>query len=106
MILLCRSKKPACCSSSRQPGLEEAALMRSIQHGKAPAAGRLAVLQVAASVAPGDGGPTAVILGLNRALRERGINSRIFTTDADGAQRLASEELGALQAELGGNLRV
>ena len=46
----------------------------------------LFVVQVSASVASGDGGPTTVMLNLNRELRGLGVRSVIVTTDADGTQ--------------------
>lgn len=48
----------------------------------------LRVLQVIPSVAPRYGGPSAAVLGINRALRASGVQSLIATTDADGAGQL------------------
>lgn len=47
------------------------------------------VLHVIPAVAPRYGGPSRVVLGMCRALNERGIDTVIATTDADGEGRLA-----------------
>lgn len=46
------------------------------------------VLHVIPSVARQDGGPAAAVVGMCRALRVRGVDARIATTDADGPNRL------------------
>ncbi|MCC7007747.1 MAG: glycosyltransferase [Acidobacteria bacterium] len=49
---------------------------------------RRTVLHVIPSVAPRDGGPSAAVLGMGRALRTLGWDAQIATTDADGRTRL------------------
>jgi glycosyltransferase involved in cell wall biosynthesis len=44
----------------------------------------LRVLQVTASVAPRDGGPSVAVLALDRAFRDQGMESIVCSTDADG----------------------
>lgn len=46
-------------------------------------------LQIAASVAPSDGGPSTAILALHEALREAGIRVQLVVTDADGLGSLS-----------------
>lgn len=55
--------------------------------------GQLRVLQVTASVAPRDGGPSVTVLALDRALRDQGVVSSVCSTDADGSRgRLSTDE--------------
>lgn len=42
------------------------------------------VMQVAASIAPRDGGPATGILALNAAFRQQGLSAIVITTNADG----------------------
>jgi len=49
------------------------------------------VLHAIPAIADRYGGPSRVVLGMCRALQERGVNPLIATTDADGAGRLAVE---------------
>src|SRR4051812_3522544 len=51
---------------------------------RASSTGFIHVLQVAASLAPRDGGPATGITALNAALRQRGLNALVLATDADG----------------------
>jgi glycosyltransferase involved in cell wall biosynthesis len=51
---------------------------------------RIRVLQVAATIAPRDGGPPVVTLELNRSLTRRGHSVKLVTTDSDGAGRFDS----------------
>jgi len=46
------------------------------------------VLHVVPSVAARDGGPSAAVAGMCRALEEQGVPTLVVTTDADGAGRL------------------
>jgi glycosyltransferase involved in cell wall biosynthesis len=57
---------------------------------------RIDVLQVAASVAPRDGGPATGILALNAALRARGLNAVVLATNADGHHDRLDVPLGSL----------
>jgi glycosyltransferase involved in cell wall biosynthesis len=59
---------------------------------------QLRVLQVAASVAPQDGGPSVAIMAINKALRNQGIASTVCSTDADGRHgRLPASERARLR---------
>ena len=49
------------------------------------------VLHVIPGVAPRYGGPSRAIIGMSRALQERGVEPLVATTDADGAGRLPVE---------------
>jgi glycosyltransferase involved in cell wall biosynthesis len=54
---------------------------------------QLRVLQVTASVAPRDGGPSVAVLALDRAFRDQGVASTVCSTDADGSHgRLSADE--------------
>jgi glycosyltransferase involved in cell wall biosynthesis len=53
----------------------------------------LRVLQVTASVAPGDGGPSVTVLALDHAFRDQGMTSIVCSTDADGQRsRLSASD--------------
>jgi glycosyltransferase involved in cell wall biosynthesis len=53
-------------------------------------AGQLRLLQVTASVAPRDGGPSVGVMALCRAFRDQGVASTVCSTDADGPRRRLS----------------
>lgn len=62
------------------------------------------IVQVAASIAESDGGPTTGVLGLNRALNRRHDTSSVaLTTDADGySGRLSPAETARLEQKMNG----
>jgi glycosyltransferase involved in cell wall biosynthesis len=61
-------------------------------------AAELRVLQVTASLAPRDGGPSVAVMALHRALGDRGLVSTVCSTDADGPRgRLSAGERAWIQ---------
>src|SRR5262249_37786767 len=71
--------------ANRATGIDSFSVGRG---GRLVATTRLRVLHVIPSVAPRDGGPSAAIAPMCRALAECGVEPFIVATDADGSGRL------------------